>query len=398
MHRSAEAREAFDALTDIPNAYLNTNAPLHAGQVHTEYGGMQVLNGFRVDVSALSGNLAMLHFQHGTVQHFVLDFPISFSQERYHTALGSFHTIIDCRGYQTAFDQSWQFIPFRQNKGEVLRVKITDPPSAGVYIKDCILVPLQDGTWWAGAHNSWTDHSPFPTTAGKESLENALNKLLSSSYKILDHQAAFRPAIRDRAPVVGRHPHLQRYYLLNGLGTKGYSLAPYHALMLADHILNENPSTRKWMSPDFINYEHQNSNHALARNFCLLSIHHLFLWHRYIPNRPMWLIVSVSIPRDHNVDMEHLFLDIAIDPYQGMVAGVANYVFHPIQQQVDTLFSGWTRHRCQCSKVDGNSARFRVDSAGVTIFFSPSLSWGSTHELNIEYGTSEEGHLFCGLE
>jgi len=241
LHRSAEAREAFDALTDIPNAYLNTNAPLHAGQVHTEYGGMQVLNGFRVDVSALSGNLAMLHFQHGTVQHFVLDFPISFSQERYHTALGSFHTIIDCRGYQTAFDQSWQFIPFRQNKGEVLRVKITDPPSAGVYIKDCILVPLQDGTWWAGAHNSWTDHSPFPTTAGKESLENALNKLLSSSYKILDHQAAFRPAIRDRAPVVGRHPHLQRYYLLNGLGTKGYSLAPYHALMLADHILNEKP-------------------------------------------------------------------------------------------------------------------------------------------------------------
>lgn len=102
-------------------------------------------------------------------------------------------------------------------------------------------------------------------------------------------------------------------------------------------------------------------------------------------------------PRDHNVDMEHLFLDIAIDPYQGMVAGVANYVFHPIQQQVDTLFLDGPGIAVNAVKVDGNSARFRVDSAGVTIFFSPSLPWGSTHELNIEYTAHpKKGIYFVG--
>ena len=77
LHRSAEAGEAFDALTDIPNTYLNQCSFTYRGQVHTEYGGMQVLNGFRGCERALSGNLAMLHFQHGT-KHFVLDFPFHF--------------------------------------------------------------------------------------------------------------------------------------------------------------------------------------------------------------------------------------------------------------------------------------------------------------------------------
>jgi glycine/D-amino acid oxidase-like deaminating enzyme len=52
----------------------------------------------------------------------------------------------------------------------------------------------------------------------------------------LDHFASVRPATLERRPFVGLHPHFLQLGILNGLGTKGCSLAPYFAKELAQKL------------------------------------------------------------------------------------------------------------------------------------------------------------------
>ena len=42
----------------------------------------------------------------------------------------------------------------------------------------------------------------------------------------------------ERRPFVGFHPTHKNMGILNGMGTKGCSLAPYFAKELAEHIIN----------------------------------------------------------------------------------------------------------------------------------------------------------------
>ncbi|HRF78367.1 MAG TPA: FAD-dependent oxidoreductase, partial [Chitinophagales bacterium] len=88
---------------------------------------------------------------------------------------------------------------------------------------------------------TWNDLSNEPTQAAFEELDNGLKELLKIPYQVVAHKAAVRPTIKDRTPVVGRHPAIENMYTLNGLGTKGTSLAPYYAKQLIDHILTGTP-------------------------------------------------------------------------------------------------------------------------------------------------------------
>jgi len=53
----------------------------------------------------------------------------------------------------------------------------------------------------------------------------------------MDHKASVRPANIERRPFVGFHPAYKNVGILNGMGTKGCSLAPYFAKQLADHLV-----------------------------------------------------------------------------------------------------------------------------------------------------------------
>ena len=55
-------------------------------------------------------------------------------------------------------------------------------------------------------------------------------------YLTLEHFASIRPATLERRPFVGFHPVHSRIGILNGMGTKGCSLAPYFARQLVEKI------------------------------------------------------------------------------------------------------------------------------------------------------------------
>lgn len=150
--------------------------------------------------------------------------------------------IIFCDGYYAANNSWFSLLPFAPNKGEALFVEIKDIEPAHIYKKGMMLVPLpEENLFWIGSNYAWEFEDDKPTQLFYQQTESLLSTWLKVPFKILDHRAAVRPATLERRPFVGLHPRQTSVGILNGMGTKGTSLAPYFAKQLSDHLCHKHP-------------------------------------------------------------------------------------------------------------------------------------------------------------
>lgn len=104
-----------------------------------------------------------------------------------------------------------------------------------------------------------------------------------------------------------------------------------------------------------------------------------------------------ALIREHNVDFRTLDLYLSFKPEDGLVDGRAFYTFAPIQPQVDSVFLDGLGIRVENIKLDENNTRFKVDSAGITVYFSPPLQRNEEHTLHIFYAANpKKGIYFNG--
>jgi glycine/D-amino acid oxidase-like deaminating enzyme len=150
--------------------------------------------------------------------------------------------IICCEGWRARFNPWFGDLPHRGNKGEIIIVKTQAPILERMFKHRVFLVPLADDTYWVGAtnENNFTDDSPTP--ANRTFLADRLAEVLTGTpSEIIGHRAAVRPTVRDRRMFIGTHPEIPRLSILNGLGTKGASLAPLGSRWLTEHLLEGKP-------------------------------------------------------------------------------------------------------------------------------------------------------------
>lgn len=69
-----------------------------------------------------------------------------------------------------------------------------------------------------------------------QSLEDDFIQDYDQAPEILDIKSGLRPTVRDRKPIIGRHPAHPRLMCFNGLGTKGASLAPWLSGLLPGYL------------------------------------------------------------------------------------------------------------------------------------------------------------------
>lgn len=150
----------------------------------------------------------------------------------------SYDHVICCEGWRARDNPFFNYLPHGGNKGEVLLVKTKAPLLGRMFKHRVFLVPLANDTYWVGAtsENRFDDDSPTP--ANREFLENRLAEILTGTeYEVIGHQAAVRPTVKDRRMFIGQHPEIPGLWILNGLGTKGASLAPLGSQWLVKAIL-----------------------------------------------------------------------------------------------------------------------------------------------------------------
>ncbi|MFV0604223.1 MAG: NAD(P)/FAD-dependent oxidoreductase [Niabella sp.] len=150
--------------------------------------------------------------------------------------------IIFCDGADSFNNRFFSLLPFALNKGEAIIIEAPDLPHDAIYKKSMILAPIAEkGFFWLGTNYIWDFKDEKPTEDFRTSAKNTLNNWLKIPYKIIEHRSAVRPATIERRPFVGFHPLYKNVGILNGMGTKGCSLAPYFAHRLCENMLHHTP-------------------------------------------------------------------------------------------------------------------------------------------------------------
>lgn len=144
--------------------------------------------------------------------------------------------IIFCEGEGAVKNRFFEKLPFALNKGEGFLVEISEIPKTSVFKKGLSIVPWKDDIFWVGSSYEWEFSDHLPSENFHWTTEKWLKHFLKVPFKIIDHFAAVRPATLERRPFAGFHPRYSGVGILNGLGTKGCSLAPYFAAQLAEKI------------------------------------------------------------------------------------------------------------------------------------------------------------------
>lgn len=151
----------------------------------------------------------------------------------------SYRYIVFCEGSHVMSNPYFNHLPFDPAKGDVLLVKIPEWPTDYIYKDQLFIAPwYEEGIYWVGSNYEWKTNEWKPTESKRQWLIKQLENMYSGPYEIVDQIAGIRPAVKDRKPILGEHPHHPGLYLFNGLGTKGTSLGPYCAELLYDSIID----------------------------------------------------------------------------------------------------------------------------------------------------------------
>lgn len=137
-------------------------------------------------------------------------------------------------------DNPWFQVPaFSPAKGELLIIHAPDLKLDKAYKKEQFITPMGQDRYWVGATYEWQNFDPNPTEKMKDRIHAKLEEVIQVPYKIEHHWAGIRPASKNRKPVMGTHPIHNNVHILNGMGTKGTSLAPYFSKLLYHHIYQD---------------------------------------------------------------------------------------------------------------------------------------------------------------
>lgn len=146
--------------------------------------------------------------------------------------------ILFAEGKDGKYNPLFAYLPLQQTKGEVLTIQSETIYSQESLNRKCFLLPTGNNLFKVGSTYTWNTDDTVPTEEGKQTITANLKSITSESYTIVEHRAGVRPTVPDRRPMLGKHPEFPKMVFANGLGTKGYMLAPLLMHELVNHLLN----------------------------------------------------------------------------------------------------------------------------------------------------------------
>jgi glycine oxidase len=141
----------------------------------------------------------------------------------------AFEKIIFCEGYH-GIDNPWfNYLPLQTTKGQTITIESNTLPSNEILNRKCFILPIKDTEHFkVGSTYEWDTTDLSITEEGLNSLKQNIDQLIDNQnkYSIIHQEAGIRPTVKDRRPLIGEHPTFKKCYIFNGLGTKGYLMAP----------------------------------------------------------------------------------------------------------------------------------------------------------------------------
>lgn len=214
--------------------------------IQNRFNGADILGSARVECDIFTGTLRRFFAERGLLENHTCEYAairpgatgIEVNGER-------FTQVVFCEGTSVVHNPWFGKLPLVPTKGELLYLNVPGFPVDKAVLRGVFLAPLTGGDFVCGSTYEWQFADEGPTEAAKNKLSDELSQMLRIPYEIKRHTAGVRPASRDRRPLLGEHPVQKGLFVFNGLGTKGYLLAPYLSYRLAQRLLDGVPLDRE---------------------------------------------------------------------------------------------------------------------------------------------------------
>ena len=225
-----EKREDFEAyMTKVtPEDYSYSEA-------NNDFGSGCVKDSYFIDVSSFLSNSLRLITEQGQV----LTEEFNFSKlEGTSYKSTEYDDVVFCQGYLNKDNPFFNDIPIDPTKGQVLTIKANSLPENTSLNRKCFVLPKGNQTFKVGSTYEWHNTSLNTTETSKNDILNNLSYITKEKVSVLNQVAGVRPTTRDRRPTLGTHPNYLNYHLFNGLGAKGYMLAPLLSEEFVDYLID----------------------------------------------------------------------------------------------------------------------------------------------------------------
>ncbi len=167
-----------------------------------------------------------------TFQHSALQLHSNYVSYQGNTA----KNIVFAEGYGLKNNPYFNYLPMQGSKGEYLIIKAEKLKEQSMIKSSFFLIPLGDDLYKVGATYNRDQKDSNTTAEAQTEIRKKMDSLLECPYSIVGQEAGVRPTIKDRRPLVGKHPIHDRLWVLNGFGSHGVLIAPWASKALYERI------------------------------------------------------------------------------------------------------------------------------------------------------------------
>lgn len=146
--------------------------------------------------------------------------------------------IIFCVGYLNPDNKWFGALPLDQTKGETLTIVSNELPEDVSLNRKCFMLPKGNHQFKIGSTYGWSDPTTHITEEAKNEILHNLSFIIDEKVSVIEQEAGIRPTTRDRRPLLGTHTEHKNYHIFNGLGAKGFMLAPLISLEFVEYLLD----------------------------------------------------------------------------------------------------------------------------------------------------------------
>jgi glycine/D-amino acid oxidase-like deaminating enzyme len=227
----ADYNQYLEVITAEDNSYNHVNSPFGSGRVKRCYWVDSDLF-MSSCLGYLSSNNKLIHEE--------------FDHERYNPELKKYNNeaydkVIFCEGSNVKNNPLFAYLDIKSTKGQLLTISSEDIPEEESLNRKCFVLPIGNAIFKIGSTYEWNAEDDSPTLEGKRLILENFQVLTNNTPEIIEHTAGIRPTTFDRRPFMGEHPTFKDNFIFNGLGTKGYMIAPLLSEELINHILDGTP-------------------------------------------------------------------------------------------------------------------------------------------------------------
>ena len=162
--------------------------------------------------------------------------PAEFIQEELSYCGLRYDAVVFCCGSDndkiTYFNQA----NIQHNRGQILHIESSELSQHELWNRKGFILPVGGEKFMLGATYEWNEPNLNITADAREKLEGVFKTITNASYEVNGQTVGMRPTVADRRPVMGEHPDAKGLFIFNGLGTKGYMLAPLLSLEMAQFM------------------------------------------------------------------------------------------------------------------------------------------------------------------